>query len=254
MAWLAYTEDCLNAAAGSWPASGAWALGQPQVQAARSGRRPTTIRLFKNGFVEHVLAKAHPLTPILWFGPLIAYGLYRGVHRFGLLGELGLFVMGWLIWTLFEYVMHRFFFHLRADDSAKSRLRAFLRHGYHHEFPNDKLRLVAPPLMSWPLGAAIIAIYLWLLGPATAFALFAGTASGYIGYDWIHYYVHHFRPRTRLGRWLKGYHMHHHFDARLPNARFGVSTPLWDWVFGTYAGIAGRRGGFDVAPVGSRSR
>jgi sterol desaturase/sphingolipid hydroxylase (fatty acid hydroxylase superfamily) len=26
-------------------------------------------------------------------------------------------------------------------------------------------------------------------------------------------------------------HMHHHFKT--PNKRFGVSSPLWDYVFGT---------------------
>ena len=74
-----------------------------------------SIRVFKNGFIEKVFARAHPITPIVWFGPILGYGVYRGVVDRGVLSTLGLFALGWLIWTLLEYLLHRGIFHMGAD-------------------------------------------------------------------------------------------------------------------------------------------
>jgi sterol desaturase/sphingolipid hydroxylase (fatty acid hydroxylase superfamily) len=227
MPLLRYTQECLDAAQGKWPASG----GQHGEDAPRKNR-PKYIRVFENDFIEKVFARAHPLTPIVWFGPFIAYGIYTGVVRAGAAATVGLFVGGWLIWTFIEYLLHRFLFHMRAE-TPEERFRAFMVHGYHHEFPNDKLRLVAPPLMSWPIAAVVLVVYHYLLG-GLMWAAFAGTATGYVAYDWIHYYTHHFKPSNPIGKWLKSYHLLHHFDERDGHGRYGVSSPIWDFVFGTY--------------------
>ncbi len=140
-----------------------------------------------------------------------------------------------LFFTFFEYGLHRVVFHglIRlAERDARFRFTAFMAHGYHHEFPNDGARLVMPPLISWPLALIFAGIYRLLLGPANWVPLLAGTMTGYIAYDWVHYYTHHFHPTTRLGKWLRAYHLRHHFQDH--NAFFGISTPLWDLVFGTY--------------------
>lgn len=104
-------------------------------------------------------------------------------------------------------------------------------HGYHHEFANDRLRLVAPPVMSWPVGAILAGLFYLAFGrfwwPAVA-----GMMTGYVAYDWIHYYSHHARPTTAVGKWIRHYHLRHHYEDH--NSRFGVSSPLWDFVFGTY--------------------
>ncbi len=249
MPLLRHAPECLSAAQGEWPASGAWvresAPGfsgrrEPVAAAALPGRRPRAIRIFANPVVEHVFAKAHPITPIVWFGPFIAYGLVHGVLSVGALRTAEVFLLGWLVWTLIEYVLHRFLFHMRAGTPG-ARLRSFLLHGYHHEFPTDRMRLVAPPLLSWPLAAIVIVLYVSAFGRDAGLALFAGTATGYIAYDWIHYYTHHFRPRNPVGRFLRRYHMLHHFDDENPNRRFGVSSPLWDFVFGTFLPTERRR-------------
>lgn len=241
---LRYTQDCLSAAEGRWPASGEWSRHRDGLPPAPgpARKRPVSIRLFENAFVERFLARAHPITPILWFGPVIAYGLTTGARAFGVGAALGLFVAGWLAWTLLEYVFHRFLFHLGAHDEA-GRLRSFMMHGYHHEFPNDRMRLVAPPLMSWTLAAAVVSLYTVALGFDRAVTLFAGTAAGYVAYDWIHYYTHHFKPRNAVGRWLKRYHLLHHFDDTWDSHRFGISSPLWDLVFGTYRPASARATG-----------
>src|SRR5512143_2254604 len=160
MTWLRYTQECLDAAQGKWPASGAW--GADPVDKRR--QRPRRIRVFENGFIEHVFAQSHPILPIVWFGPFIAYGLIEGALRAGVARAAGLFLVGWLIWTFIEYLLHRFVFHMEAR-TPEERFRSFMVHGYHHEFPNDKLRLVAPPLMSWPIAAVTLLLYRAALGP-----------------------------------------------------------------------------------------
>jgi sterol desaturase/sphingolipid hydroxylase (fatty acid hydroxylase superfamily) len=62
-------------------------------------------------------------------------------------------------------------------------------------------------------------------------AAFAGLLVGYLFYDMLHYATHHFSMKRGLWLWLKKYHMRHHYDD--DHAGYGVSSPLWDYVFGT---------------------
>ena len=216
---IRYTKACSEAAKIDW------------VRELGRGGRPITIRVFENGFLERVLGQAHPITPILWFGAPIAYGVWAGLVGPGVAITLGLFALGLLLWTLLEYVLHRVLFHFEAKSDA-SRFRLFMMHGYHHLYPDDPMRLVAPPLMSWPLAILIGGLYRGALGPELFWPLLSGTMLGYLAYDWIHYYTHHFRPTGIVGKFLRRHHMVHHFKT--PDANFGISTPLWDFVFGTY--------------------
>jgi sterol desaturase/sphingolipid hydroxylase (fatty acid hydroxylase superfamily) len=83
-----------------------------------------------------------------------------------------------------------------------------------------------------PIGAAVLAAEYVLAGPYYSRMLYAGTVLGYITYDWMHYYTHHFMPKSRAGKFIKRYHMLHHHDS--PGHRYGITSPLWDFVFGTY--------------------
>jgi sterol desaturase/sphingolipid hydroxylase (fatty acid hydroxylase superfamily) len=225
MTLLRYTQDCLEAAQGRGP------LAVRYDAQGRKEARPVGLRVFENGALEFI-SRSPPITPILWAGPVGAYGLYRGLTGpLGAGSALGLFVLGWLVWSLLEYWLHRVIFHLPARTPAE-KFRFFMFHGYHHEFPNDPMRLVAPPLLGWPLGLIVGSIYYFALGPTVFYPVLAGTFVGYIAYDWMHYYTHHFRPTTRLGKWMRKYHMEHHYLDH--GAHFGVSSPLWDVVFGTF--------------------
>ena len=94
----------------------------------------------------------------------------------------------------------------------------------------------------WPV-AAIIGLAWYFAFGAYFWPVYGGTAAGYIAYDWTHYYTHHGTPRGGIGKWLKRYHMLHHHDS--PNHRYGITTPLWDFVFGTFLGTKkmARQGG-----------
>jgi sterol desaturase/sphingolipid hydroxylase (fatty acid hydroxylase superfamily) len=222
---IRYTDDCLESAEGRWPA-------EDHSQPPRSDR-PLTIRVFQNPVLEWI-SRAHPITPIIWYGPFIAWSWVDGILGRGFLRTLELFLGGVLFFTLFEYVLHRVVFHglLRIAHDKPSRFRAFMAHGYHHEFPNDKMRLVMPPMISWPLAVVFSVAYYFILGRASFFPVLTGTMTGYIAYDWVHYYTHHFHPRGGIGKWMRVYHLRHHYQD--PNAHYGVSSPLWDVALGTF--------------------
>jgi sterol desaturase/sphingolipid hydroxylase (fatty acid hydroxylase superfamily) len=193
-----------------------------------------SIRVFNNGVLEHVFGQSHWVMPGIWFLPIVAYG----IHRFLASGRpvmvgAAVFVVGWLSFSLVEYILHRWLFHYQFEDTEDGRLKAFLVHGYHHQYPDDRLRLVAPPLMSWPVGVVLFALCALLLPAPLAWIAFAGVCCGYLAYDWLHYYSHHGRPKRGVGKWLAQYHMLHHHDGF--EGRYGISSPLWDLVFGTYA-------------------
>ena len=212
-----------------------------QCLEAAEGRPPkgSGIPVFRSAFIERWIARAHPALPVLWGIPAsvasIAYYLNHGGTGWR---ALGLVAAGWAIFSLVEYMLHRFLFHRKFPDTESGRLDAFLTHGYHHDYPSDRMRLVMPVMIAWPLAVGFFALYAVPFGVATASALFAGTALGYIAYDEVHYYTHHARPTTRLGRWMKQYHLLHHHDAEM--ARYGVSSPIWDAVFGTYRPLSKR--------------
>ena len=70
-----------------------------------------------------------------------------------------------------------------------------------------------------------------MLGTPTAYAFGGGFLAGYLAYDMTHYYLHHGRPTSRFGKWLRELHMRHHF--RDDTKGYGISAPYWDFVFRT---------------------
>ncbi len=176
------------------------------------------------------LSRVHPAVPALIFGPAIVALFVWSLSTVTLLATLGLVVGGYAMWTLFEYWLHRIVFHFEPDHGIGARLH-WIIHGIHHEHPNDPLRLVMPPAVSLPLGAIVFGLLYLVFGEAYAPGLGAGFFAGYLAYDMIHYYVHHFTPRTRLTRMLRERHMRHHFQDDTKG--FGISAPYWDEVFRT---------------------
>ena len=143
---------------------------------------------------------------------------------------VGLIVAGYALWTLFEYWLHRIVFHFEPEDGLGARMH-WIIHGVHHDHPNDPLRLVMPPAVSVPLALVVFGVLYVIFGSGYAPGLGAGFFLGYLAYDMVHYYLHHFRPRGRLGRMLRERHMRHHFQDE--TRVFGISAPYWDEVFGT---------------------
>ncbi len=205
----------------------AW-RGIQNAPAEENRRRLKGFKVLQNDFLEKYFVTSHWVMPAVWFVPIIAYCIYSAAANHGLSWPTiaGCFVIGVLTWTLLEYVLHRFVFHFPPVGPLRTLL--FVMHGYHHEFPNDPNRLVAPPVLSWPIGALVALAYWALFGPYWQ-ALLAGTFAGYIAYDWTHYYTHHAVPKSRFGKFMRRFHLEHHFKNA--TTQFGLSSPLWDFAF-----------------------
>lgn len=192
---------------------------------------PESPRMFESDFVD-LFSRTHwAVVPILFVPPSVAM-LWWGVAKagVGILTSAGLFVAGFLAWTLSEYWLHRTFFHWQPPGKWGERMH-FLVHGVHHTWPKDKYRLVMPPAVSITLFFVFLGIWWAVFGERYVWPWHAGYVIGYVFYDVTHYYIHHNNPKTAYGRRLKKNHMLHHFKD--PDSRYCVSNLIWDRVFGT---------------------
>jgi dihydroceramide fatty acyl 2-hydroxylase len=185
--------------------------------------------MFKSGVLDK-FTRVHHLVPVAIFLPAIAVLFAYGMDRVGFWPSVAYAVGGYFLWTLVEYWIHRVIFHFEPEDGLGARVH-WMVHGVHHDHPNDPLRLVMPPAASVPLALVFYALFWLVLGADRAFAFGAGFLAGYLAYDMIHFALHHYTPRTRVGRWLRELHMRHHFQD--DERGFGISAPYWDRVFGT---------------------
>jgi sterol desaturase/sphingolipid hydroxylase (fatty acid hydroxylase superfamily) len=198
-----------------------------------SERRSDALRasppMFESRFLDR-LSRVHPAVPPILFIPVIAVLFGLGQEGTPALEVAAWILGGYVFWTLTEYWMHRLVFHFEPEDGIGARLH-WIIHGVHHDHPNDPMRLVMPPSVSIPGVALFYGLFVLVLGTPVAHLFATGFVAGYLVYDMTHYYLHHRRPRTRLGKLLYELHMRHHFQDETRG--FGVSAPFWDYVFGT---------------------
>jgi hypothetical protein len=207
--------------------------------------------MFRSDLLERT-TYVHPLVPHLIYVPIVFVLLWISPVSMG--ATVLYFALGLLIWTFLEYLLHRFAFHapeavmkgtheicagLKLDQPVIPELPTlrhviyFIFHGVHHEYPSDSQRLVMPPSASIPMGIVAWLIFSAVFGEA-AIPAFTGLLVGYLIYDTTHFLLHHKSIPTGFGKLVKKSHMRHHFLD--PDEDYGVSSPLWDIVFGTYGG------------------
>lgn len=198
----------------------------PEHLAPRRGE----LVMFESPLLER-LSHISPVTVLAVFVPYLLLLFFKGLRaETEPLTIAGLFLAGILSWTLFEYILHRFLFHFYPDWKLQQRLQ-FTMHGVHHQYPQDKDRLVMPITVSIPLSVLLMGLFYLLLGNQ-AWTFTSGFMLGYLVYDMIHYSVHfftHFKQPWFLK--LRQHHMDHHF--RNSQRGFGVSSPFWDRIFRT---------------------
>ena len=194
------------------------------------------IRLFKSDVLEF-FTHIHPAVVVAIWLPVGVYALVRAIltPNLGVGSLIAGVLVGAFVWTLTEYTVHRFIFHFPPHTPRQERI-SFLFHGVHHAQPRCKTRLVMPPVVSVPLSLVFYGLFRLVVGrllgaPAWIAPLFAGFTFGYLTYDLTHYATHHFTMKLRYFKMVRRHHMLHH--TRTPDRRFGVSSPLWDYVFGT---------------------
>lgn len=187
-------------------------------------------RIFRSPVLE-ALTRTHIAIPLtIFYGTGVA-GLWYSITRLGLDARavVPVFLAGAVFFTWVEYTVHRYFYHMPTDSPRKARIQ-YVFHGIHHDHPRDKRRLALPPVMSVLVAAAFIGLFRLALG-RHGFAFGGGFMSGYATYLMAHYAIHAYKPPKNFLRVLWKHHNLHHFAG--DDAAFGVSSPLWDHVFGT---------------------
>jgi hypothetical protein len=145
--------------------------------------------------------------------------------------------IGALVFFVSEYTTHRFMLHAPPSANAFV-LRLQRRLHYDHHVEPARLDLLFLPLwFAIPVAALTLAIYATVTRNASASAaLLLGSLAGLLWYEWVHYVAHiAYVPKTPFGRWIKKYHLWHHFK----NERmwFGVTNPSMDFAGRTYARV-----------------
>lgn len=188
-----------------------------------------TVRMFDNSVLES-LTRIHFTVPLFIFIPVIFYFGYRSVFVFDLswLKIAAYIILGLGVWTLTEYVLHRFLFHWKPPGKIGERMH-FIFHGVHHDYPSDSKRLVMVPTVSIPLSALFYLLFKVMLGPLNVAPFFIGFLIGYLFYDMTHYAIHHFNIKSKFWLEMKHHHMLHHYKDM--NHGYGVSSKLWDLIF-----------------------
>jgi dihydroceramide fatty acyl 2-hydroxylase len=185
--------------------------------------------MFESDLLDR-LSRVHPAVPVAIFAPAIVVLLASAFEGMSTGSVLAWAAGGYAFWSLSEYWIHRAIFHFEPEQRLGARFH-WIIHGVHHDHPNDPLRLVMPPSVSIPLGLLFFLGFVAVLDTPTAYAFGGGFFAGYLAYDMTHYYLHHGRPTTRFGKWLRELHMRHHF--RDDTKGYGISAPYWDFVFRT---------------------
>ncbi|XP_058832892.1 uncharacterized protein LOC131690844 [Topomyia yanbarensis] len=199
------------------------------------------LRLFGPALLENLTKTPWWLVPAFWI-PSIMYLIHLGVkdqlskntEDLTLKDHISPTVIaclcfGVFVWTLLEYTLHRWVFHLDPKNNWILHTFHFLIHGLHHKVPFDPYRLVFPPVPAIML-ASLFYQPIRLLLPHPVLML-AGGLIGYLGYDMIHYYIHYGSPSGGHLYHMKRYHYQHHFVHH--DLGFGISSAVWDKVFGT---------------------
>ncbi len=169
--------------------------------------------------------------PIL--GSVLLYVTSRGEGGRGFNDLLWLVPVGIFIWTLLEYGLHRFLFHIQIPiPNAHLREIVNASHMSHHASPRDPNKILVHPLYGLVVSTILFSLLYGVFRDAfSAAGVMAGIWMGFLYYETVHYRVHFSLSETRFVARQRRAHFYHHFTN---NKRcFGVTSPLWDYVFRT---------------------
>jgi sterol desaturase/sphingolipid hydroxylase (fatty acid hydroxylase superfamily) len=153
----------------------------------------------------------------------LAFGFHRFVGPLSLAG--GVVLLGFLSFGLLEYAVHRWILHGPRSIARRG-------HAHHHAEPTA---LIATPLFIVMIASLAIWKLLGLVCPAgcAAFLVF-GLYAGYDYFALFHHWEHHHRPDVACGAYWRRLDRLHHVHHQRQSVNFGVSTTIWDHVFGTF--------------------
>jgi sterol desaturase/sphingolipid hydroxylase (fatty acid hydroxylase superfamily) len=136
--------------------------------------------------------------------------------------------LGVLTWTFLEYLIHRWMGHDRRFRRSPFGIEHVRHHIEGNYFAPTWKKLIAAAIVTAVLCGPAIAI----AGAQVGISYVGGLIVFYGVYEWLHRREHTHPGLGAYGRWARRHHFHHHFvDGR---RNHGVTTPIWDFVFGTY--------------------
>jgi 4-hydroxysphinganine ceramide fatty acyl 2-hydroxylase len=148
---------------------------------------------------------------------------------------LAFFVAGLALWTLVEYLAHRFVLHV-AFPAGKGGLRRLLHelfdaaHADHHAQPWDGYHI------NGHLDTFFLAVWLvplsFLAPPCTASMAVAALFAGYAAEEWVHHALHFCNFQWRYFQYVRRRHLYHHSRHGVGTA-YGITSDFWDRVFRT---------------------
>lgn len=190
-------------------------------------------RIFKNPVLEYMTKAPAPVSATIYVTILIGllYTGYSNQVTISLLTAVFVYFGALFFWTFFEYFFHRYINHLDEyfPDSKLAHKIAHTIHGIHHEYPRDKERLMMPPIPGLII-VGVLYVSFWLILGNWVYIFMPGFMTGYLIYASVHIAVH----KRHVPSFLKNQYRHHALHHyKYPEKAFGVSTTLWDRVFGT---------------------
>lgn len=189
------------------------------------------VKVFDNPILE-LLTKTHIAFPLIIFPVLSTWMIYMAYAKFSISSSniALIFFSSFLLFTLVEYFIHRKVFHWEPNTPFKKFVQYHF-HGVHHAEPKDKKRLAMPIVVSVALAFVLLGLSYLFIGKY-AFVFTPGFAMGYAAYLGVHYMVHAYAPpKDGPFKVLWVNHAIHHYKD--DTVAFGVSSPLWDVIFGT---------------------
>lgn len=187
-------------------------------------------KVYRNPVIDK-LSRTHISIPLIFFLSVSVFLVRHSVLELNhnSLTVVSLFVIGTILFSLVEYLIHRYLYHMPLTTIWK---RKFIEktHGAHHLSPNDKDRLAMPVPASIALAIVFFVFYKVLMGNYV-YAFLPGFLTGYACYLGVHYMVHAYRAPNNFFKALWINHSIHHYKQS--DKAFGVSSPLWDYVFRT---------------------
>ncbi len=151
----------------------------------------------------------------------------------------GLFLLGAALFFTSEYTFHRYAFHAPPAHGVPFILKLQHRLHYDHHSEPNRLDLLFLPLWFVIPNLVVTGGLAWLIWPSVASVgtLLAGTSAAILYYKWVHFVAHiPYKPRTAWGRWIKKYHLWHHFKNE--HLWFGVTNPSFDFIMRSYEDVA----------------
>lgn len=186
-------------------------------------------RLFNSNILE-ILSRSNTPAVISIYYMVSAVILFTAFERYDGYINSGIiiFLVGIFLFSLTEYLIHRFVYHSPRLKRINSWF--YKVHEIHHEQPHNKRRLTLPLIIAVIAGGILYFLFRLILRKNVNF-FFPGFLSGYASYLLIHYTIHTSNFKNRVFRYLWKHHAVHHFKDE--TRAYGVSSPLWDIIFGT---------------------